>query len=75
MHTSVRLAALDPETLLELFEALSELEGAAASLSTTRMSEAERSELLAIHEAAAKNLRLNGDPNEYADLGLSLIHI
>ena len=70
-HKRAVVAALDPETLLELFEALSELEGAAAFLSTTRMSEAERSELLAIHEAAAKNLRLNGDPNEYADLGFA----
>ena len=70
-HKRAVVAALDPETLFELFEALSELEGTAAFLSATRMSDAECRELLALHEAAATNLRLNGDPNEYADLGFA----
>ena len=70
-HKRAVVAALDPETLFELFEALSELEGTAAFLSATRMSDAECRELLAIHKAAATNLRLNGDPNEYADLGFA----
>ena len=68
-HKRAVVAQLDPATMLELFEALAELEGAAVFLSTARMSEVEKSELKDIHEAAAENLRLQGDPNEYADLG------
>ena len=41
-HKRAVVANLDPGTLLELFEALSELEGAAAFLSTSRMAPALR---------------------------------
>ena len=68
------MAELDPSTLLELFEALAELEGAAVFLSTTRMSTIEKNELTGIHGAAAANLRRDGDPNEYADLGFAFHH-
>ena len=68
-HKRAVVANLDPGTLLELFEALSELEGAAAFLSTSRMAPGEKTELMAIHEAAAENLRTQGDPNAYAELG------
>ncbi|MCH1580864.1 MAG: GntR family transcriptional regulator [Luminiphilus sp.] len=68
-HKRAVVAELEPGTLLELFEALSELEGAAAFLSTSRMAPGEKTELMAIHEAAAENLRHQGDPNEYAELG------
>jgi DNA-binding GntR family transcriptional regulator len=70
-HKRAVVAQLDPATLLELFEALSELEGAAVFLSTSRMSSSEKSALIEIHEAAAENLRSEGDPNEYADLGFA----
>ena len=33
------------------------------------MAPGEKTELMAIHEAAAENLRHQGDPNEYAELG------
>lgn len=42
-HRRAVVSELDPGTLLDLFEALSELEGSAAFLSTTRMSRAENS--------------------------------
>ena len=70
-HKRAVVAQLDPAALLELFEALSELEGAAVFLSTSRMSSSEKSALIEIHEAAAENLRSEGDPNEYADLGFA----
>lgn len=70
-HRRAVVAELDPSTLLELFEALSELEGAAAYLSTVRMSPNEKSELMSVHEQAAANLRKQGDPNDYADLGFA----
>lgn len=68
-HKRAVVADLNPGTLLELFEALSELEGAATFLSTTRMTPDEKTELMAIHRAAAENLRDGGNPNEYAELG------
>ena len=68
-HKRAVVAELEPGTLLELFEALSELEGAAAFLSTSRMAPDEKTQLMAIHEAAAENLSRQGDPNEYAELG------
>ena len=70
-HKRAVVAQLDPATLLELFEALSELEGAAVFLSTSRMSSSEKAALMDIHEAAAENLLNDGDPNEYADLGFA----
>ena len=70
-HKRAVVSQLDPSTLLELFEALAELEGAAVFLSTSRMSAVEKLKLKDIHEAAAKNLRSAGDPNEYADLGFA----
>ena len=70
-HKRAVVSQLDPSTLLELFEALAELEGAAVFLSTSRMSAVEKLKLKDIHEAAAKNLRSGGDPNEYADLGFA----
>jgi len=68
-HRRAVVANLDAGTLLELFEALAELEGSAAFLSTSRMHAEEREELLSIHTAAAENLSTNGDPNVYAKLG------
>ena len=41
-HKRAVVSELDPGTLLELFEALSELEGAAAFLSASRMSAEEK---------------------------------
>ena len=70
-HKRAVVAQLDPGTMLELFEALAELEGASVFLSTSRMSESEKHALKDIHEAAAENLRSDGDPNEYADLGFA----
>ena len=72
-HKRAVVAQLDPSTMLELFEALAELEGAAVFLSTSRMSETEKNALKDIHEAAAENLRSDGDPNEYADLGFAFV--
>ena len=70
-HKRAVVSELDPGTLLELFEALSELEGAAAFLSASRMTPQEKSELLSIHAAARENLQQGGDPNAYADLGFA----
>ena len=73
-HRRAVVSELDPGTLLDLFEALSELEGSAAFLSTMRMSTAEKQHLLTIHESAAENLRNQGDPNDYAKLGSGFHH-
>jgi DNA-binding GntR family transcriptional regulator len=73
-HRRAVVSELDPGTLLDLFEALSELEGSAAFLSTTRMSQPEKKRLVAIHESAADNLRNQGDPNDYAKLGSAFHH-
>ena len=73
-HRRAVVSELDPGTLLDLFEALSELEGSAAFLSTTRMSPTEKQHLVTIHESAADNLRNQGDPNDYAKLGSAFHH-
>lgn len=58
---------LDVEKLLELFEALAELEGVAARLATARMSTDEKDALLTLHRRAED--QIDGEPNHYADLG------
>ena len=73
-HRRAVVSELDPGTLLDLFEALSELEGSAAFLSTMRMSPDEKQHLMTIHESAADNLRRQGDPNDYAKLGSAFHH-
>jgi DNA-binding GntR family transcriptional regulator len=70
-HHRAVVAELDPGSLLELFEALSELEGACAFLSTSRMSPSEKGALRTIHQRAAANLMSQGDPNDYAELGFA----
>jgi len=68
-HRRAVVRKLDAGSLLELFEALSEMEGAAGQLAAARMTEDDRTALLQIHDEAAEILRQNGDPNRYADLG------
>jgi len=58
---------LDVEVLLELFEALAELEGVAARLAAERMSPAEKEALLDLHRRA--QAVIDGEPHVYADLG------
>lgn len=58
---------LDVEKLLELFEALAELEGVAARLATVRMMSSEKEQLLALHNRAEAST--SAEPNVYADLG------
>ncbi|KGE03917.1 Transcriptional regulator, GntR family [Pseudohaliea rubra DSM 19751] len=58
---------LNVEKLLELFEALAELEGIAARLAAERMSRPEKEALLDLHRRA--QAVVDGEPNTYSDLG------
>ena len=68
-HKRAVVSELDASKLLELFEALSELEGSAAFLSTSRMTQEEKLALADIHQRAGELLAAEGDPNIYAELG------
>lgn len=68
-HKRAVVSAMDAAKLLELFEALAELEGLAARLACTRMSAADKAELGAVHHEAAALLAADGDDNAYASLG------
>lgn len=68
-HRRAVVSQLDPGNLLELFEALAEMEGLAAKLATIRMSPSEITALLDIHNQAADILNTDGDINDYAALG------
>jgi len=68
-HRRAVVSELDAGALLELFEALSEMEGAAGQLAAMRMTHEDRAQLQQIHNEAAELLRTHGDPNRYADLG------
>ncbi len=63
------VAELDSGRLLEMFEALAELEGRAARLAALRMSPEQKAALGALHQQAAAALREGSDPNAYAELG------
>ncbi len=71
-HRAV-VSALDPVELLEMFEALAELEALASRLATERMSVAEKTALARLHAEAGALLDCHGDENTYAELG-SLFH-
>lgn len=62
------VAKLDVRRLLQLFEALSEVEGLCARLSTRRMNKSEKDELVQNHEVAAKSLDAQNE-DEYFRLG------
>ena len=68
-HKRAVVSAMDAAKLLELFEALAELEGLAARLACSRMSAADKAELEAVHAEAAGLLATGGDDNAYASLG------
>ena len=58
---------LDVELLLELFEALAEIEGIAARLATERMTQAQKEALLDLHARA--QAASSGEAHVYAELG------
>lgn len=62
------VAKLDVRRLLQLFEALSEVEGLCARLATRRMNKLEKDELVQNHEFAAKSLDAQNE-DEYFRLG------
>ncbi|MDD3885195.1 MAG: GntR family transcriptional regulator [Gallionella sp.] len=62
------VAKLDVRRLLQLFEALSEVEGLCARIATRRMTKTDKDELMENHEAAAKSLAAH-DKDEYFRLG------
>lgn len=62
------VAKLNVRRLLQLFEALSEVEGLCAKIAARRMTKADRDELVQNHEMAAKALAAN-DLDEYFRLG------
>lgn len=68
-HRRAMVSELDSSEMLEMFEALSELEGLAARLATERMSPGEKQALVSVHEAAGALLCNNGNPNIYAEMG------
>ena len=63
------VSALDPVSLLEMFEALAELEALAARLATERMPAVEKQALVTLHEEAGALLDSGGYENSYAELG------
>jgi len=68
-HKRAVVSAMDAAKLLELFEALAELEALATRLACARMSAADIAELTIVHEEAAALLASKGDDNAYASLG------
>lgn len=62
------VAKLNVRRLLQLFEALSEVEGLCAKLAARRMTKADKDELVQNHELAAKTLAAH-DEAEYFRLG------
>ena len=62
------VASFDVSQLLNLFEAIGELEGLTARLATIRMTAQEKSALLETHELAANRLE-SGDKDAYAAAG------
>jgi len=68
-HRRAVVSRLDPGKLLELFEALSQMEGIAAQLAAKRMSPGERSRLWEIHNTAAELLERGDDVEAYASQG------
>lgn len=62
------VARLNVRRLLQLFEALSEVEGLCARIAARRMTSADKDELVQNHEEAAKALA-GGDADEYFRLG------
>jgi DNA-binding GntR family transcriptional regulator len=63
-HRGVIVAAPSPERLVEMFEALAELEAVCARLSALKMGTMERSRLQACHEACRDGMR-DGRPDGY----------
>jgi DNA-binding GntR family transcriptional regulator len=68
-HRRAVVSRLDPGKLLELFEALSQMEGVAAQLAAKRMSPGEKSRLWEIHNTAAELLKSGDDVEAYASQG------
>ena len=68
-HKRAVVSAMDTAKLLELFEALAELESLAVRLACARMSGSDKATLLAVHEEAAALLVSDGDDSAYASLG------
>jgi len=68
-HKRAVVSALDTAKLLELFEALAELESLAVRLACVRMSASDKDTLRTVHEEAAALLASDGDDNAYALLG------
>lgn len=62
------VAKLDVRRLLQLFEALSEVEGLCARLATRRMTKSDKDELVQNHDLAAKSLEAQNE-DEYFRLG------
>lgn len=68
------VARMNVRRLLQLFEALSEVEGLCARIAARRMTSADREELVKNHEEAAKALA-SQDEEEYFRLGRRFHHI
>ena len=68
-HRRAIVSQLDSGKLLELFEALAEMEGLAARFAASRMSHQEKASLMDIHQRAATLLPVGDDPRAYAMLG------
>ena len=63
------VSQMDTSRLIELFEAISELEGLSARLAAERMTTADKDRLTSTHEEAGAILDENGDKEAYSAVG------
>ena len=63
------VSQMDTSRLIELFEAISELEGLSARLAAERMTTADKDRLVSTHEEAGAILDQNGDKEAYSAIG------